>query len=285
MSLPENSEPRLATGPQQDRPGVVRKPDVLRLVEPDSEIRQLLKDTGKSDLRKYIWLTAGDVSFASFLYFELITTLLGGMRGALGLLLRRKFYPRMLKACGRGVVFGRNITIRHPQRIRIGNNVVIDDNVVLDAKAEEGVTLTIADNTIVGRNSALVCKGGVIEIAESVNISVNCTIISESQVSIGEKTLVGGHCYVIAGGNHGIEFNGVPFVEQPRVQKGGVTILENCWLGAQSTVLDGTKIGPHAVVGASALVNRDVPENTVVAGVPAEPIQTTTPDQIRRRAR
>jgi len=264
---------------------VVRKPDVLRLVEPDSEIRRLLKDNGTSDLRKYIWLTAGDVSFASFLYYELITTLIGGMRGALGLLLRRKLYPRMLKECGRGVVFGRNITIRHPQRIRIGNNVVIDDNVVLDAKAEDGVTLTIADNTIVGRNSALVCKGGVIEIADSVNISVNCTIISESQISIGQKTLVGGHCYVIAGGNHGIEFNGVPFVEQPRVQKGGVTILDNCWLGAQSTVLDGTKIGPNAVVGASALVNRDVPENTVVAGVPAEPIQTTPPEQIRRRAR
>lgn len=258
----------------------------LRLDEPDSEVRRIFKDARTSDLKKYMWLTAGDVSFLSFLYYEFATMFFGGMRGALGLFLRRRFYSRMLGKCGRGVVFGRNVTIRHPGRIVIGNNVVIDDNVVLDAKGEEDVTIRIADNTIIGRNSSIVCKGGVIEIEDSVNISVNCTVISESQLSLGQKTLMGGHCYIIAGGNHGIEFNGVPFVDQPRTQKGGVTILANCWLGAQSTVLDGTRIGPNAVVGAAALVNRDVGENSVVAGVPATPITNdTSAETVRRRAR
>lgn len=259
--------------------------DPLRLDEPDSEVRRLFKDSGKSDLKKYMWLTAGDVSFLSFVYYELAMMCFAGMRGAIGLFLRRQFFSPMLGECGRGVVFGRNVTIRHPGRISIGNNVVIDDNVVLDAKGDEDVTLRIGDNTIVGRNSVIVCKGGVIEIADSVNISVNCTLISESQLNLGQKTLVGGHCYIVAGGNHGIELNGIPFVDQPRTQKGGVNILQNCWLGAQSTVLDGTRIGPNAVVGAAALVNRDVHENTVVAGVPATTIDRTRTETVRRRAR
>ena len=244
--------------------------EVVRLDEPDSEIRKLLKDQETSNVKKYIWLTVGEYSWRRFLYLEILTLALSGLRGAIGIFLRQKFYPRIFNKCGRGVVFGRNVTIRHPNRIRIGDNVVIDDNVVLDAKGDADTTLTIASNSIIGRNSILVCKGGTIEIEEHVNVSVNCSIISESQLLLGEKTLVGGHCYIIAGGNHGIQLNGVPFVDQPRTQKGGVLIHRNCWLGAHATVLDGTSIGPDAVVGAAALVNRDVPAKTTVAGVPAK---------------
>ncbi len=274
-----------AAKPRETEQPALRRQDVLKLVEPDSEVRRLFKDRQTSDLKKYIWLTAGDVSFWRFVYFELVTFLLGGMRGALGLFLRRRFYPRTLKECGSGVVFGRNVTIRHPQRICIGNNVVLDDNVVLDAKGEEGVTLKIADNTIVGRNSAIVCKGGTIDIQADVNISVNCTLISESQLSIGSKTLVAGHCYVIAGGNHGTDFSGIPFVDQPRTQLGGIEVLENCWLGAQSTILDGIRVGPNSIVGAAALVNHDVPPDTVVAGVPAKAIEIDKAKKVRSRNR
>jgi acetyltransferase-like isoleucine patch superfamily enzyme len=200
------------------------------------------------------------------------------MRGAIGLFLRQRLYRGLFRECGRGVVIGHNVTIRNPCRICIGDNVVIDDNVVLDAKGDAEDTLSIASNSIIGRNSILVCKGGKIVIEPEVNISVNCTIISESEVTIGEKSLVGGHCYIIAGGNHGTQLDGTPFVDQPRLQKGGVTILHNCWLGANSTILDGTTIGPDAIVGAAALVRRDVPEKTIVAGVPAAIISSSTTD-------
>lgn len=257
----------------------------VRLVEADSEIRKLLKDRKLSNFKKYVWLTSGHPSFFRFLGLEFCTMVLAGLRGALGIFLRQRFYPWLFESCGKGVVFGRNVTVRHPHRIRIGDNVVIDDDVVLDAKGDEDVTLTIADGAIIGRNSILVCKGGTIEIQENVNISVNCTIISESNVLVGSKTLVAGHCYIIAGGNHGMQLNGVPFVDQPRTQKGGVLIRENCWLGAHATVLDGTTIGPHSVVGAAALVTRDVPEQTLVAGVPAKVVPKDSSLQSRRVAR
>lgn len=256
------------------------------VVEPDSEIRKLLKDRKTSNLRKYIWLTVGEASFYRLVYFEILSFLFSGMRGALGLYLRQKMFSGLFDRCGKGVIIGRNVTIRHPHRIAIGENVVIDDNVVLDAKGSEaGTTIRIEDHAIIGRNSMLICKGGTIEINRDVNISVNCTLISESCLSIGEKTLVGGHCYVIAGGNHGTHFSDVPFVDQPRSQKGGVEIRKNCWIGANATVLDGTTIGPDAVVGAAALVNRSVPPQCVVAGVPAEPILDEGGCSVRRAAR
>ena len=56
--------------------------------------------------------------------------------GALGLALRKTLYPLLLGACGRNVVFGQNVVLRHPHKIRIGDNVVIDDNCLLDAKGD-----------------------------------------------------------------------------------------------------------------------------------------------------
>ena len=48
----------------------------------------------------------------------------------------RALYPLLLGACGRNVVFGQNVVLRHPHKIRIGDNVVIDDNCLIDAKGD-----------------------------------------------------------------------------------------------------------------------------------------------------
>ncbi len=53
---------------------------------------------------------------------------------ALGYLLRKVFYKFLFAEIGRGVAFGQNVIIRHPHKMKIGSNVMIDDNCVLDAK-------------------------------------------------------------------------------------------------------------------------------------------------------
>ena len=55
-------------------------------------------------------------------------------RARFGLVLRKRLYPWLLGSCGRNVVFGQNVVLRHPHKIHIGSNVVIDDNCLLDAK-------------------------------------------------------------------------------------------------------------------------------------------------------
>lgn len=236
----------------------------------DTEVRKLLKDDQQSALRKYAWLTVGRPGLWALARYELLTSLLGSLPGAMGIALRQKFYRRLFGRCGRGVVIGRNVTIRHPHRIALGDGVIIDDNCVLDAKGEADRTLTIGSHTILGRNTILSCKGGVIELGERVNISVNCTLISETRLRIGDKTLIAGHCYLIAGGNHGLDRTDVPVCEQPCIQKGGIDIAPHCWLGAGVTVLDGVTIGRDSVVAAGAVVHRPLPAFVIAGGVPAK---------------
>ncbi|GAB4194387.1 MAG: hypothetical protein Kow00105_08610 [Phycisphaeraceae bacterium] len=239
------------------------------VVEADSEIRKMMKDAQGSALKKYLSLTVGKQSFWALLKYEILTSLLGPLPGALGLLMRQKLYPFLIGHCGRKVVFGRNVTIRHPHRIRIGDNVIIDDNVVLDGKGEDETTIEIGSHSIIGRNSILSCKGGSIRLAERVNISVNCTLISETLLTVGENVLIAGHCYLIAGGNHGLDRTDIPILEQPLIEKGGIQIGPNCWLGANVTVLDGVTFGQDAVAAAGAVVNKPVDAFHIVGGVPA----------------
>ena len=95
-----------------------------------------LFDAGSSSLDKYARLVVGRAGWRALLKHEAITLVSQAVPGALGLVLRKLLYPRLLGACGRNVVFGQNVVLRHPGKIRIGDNVVIDDNCLLDAKGD-----------------------------------------------------------------------------------------------------------------------------------------------------
>ena len=69
--------------------------------------------------------------------------------GAVGLVLRKFFYRSLFKKVGTNVIFGKNLTIRYPHKISIGNNVIIDDNCLLDAKGKENNGIVIEDNVII----------------------------------------------------------------------------------------------------------------------------------------
>ena len=265
MGVSDSSDPvsvQVAAIPSKAKPASKRG-------EVDTVVRKILKDDTSSSWRKYMTLVVGQKSFWALFKYELLTGLLGSIPGAAGLLLRQKFYRCLLGSCGSGVAIGRNVTIRHPHRIHLGDRVIIDDNCVLDAKGEDEVTVNIGNDSIIGRNTILSCKGGRIEIAPLVNVSVNCTFISETSLRIGTKVLIAGYCYVVAGGNHGIDRTDVPILEQPVLDKGGVDIAEHCWVGASVTILDGVTIGCDAVVAAGAVVTRAVDPFSIVGGVPA----------------
>jgi acetyltransferase-like isoleucine patch superfamily enzyme len=182
--------------------------------------------------------------------------------------MRKVLYPSLLGACGRNVLFGQNVVLRHPHKIRIGDDVVIDDNCLLDAKGDGNRGIAIGNKVFVGRNSILSCKNGDIDLGDGANIGFNCELFSASRVSIGRDTLLAAYCYVI-GGDHDFSDVSQPVISQGRKSE-GVTIGGGAWLGAGAKVLDGVTIGDGAVIGAAAVVRTAVPAGAIAVGVPAK---------------
>jgi acetyltransferase-like isoleucine patch superfamily enzyme len=172
------------------------------------------------------------------------------------------------------VVFGQNVVLRHPHKIHIGNDVVVDDNCLLDAKGESNRGIRIGDGVFIGRNTILSCKNGDIELGDHANIGFNCELFSASRVTIGSSALLAAYTYVI-GGDHDFSDPSKSVLEQTRTSA-GVTIGSGAWMGAGAKILDGVTIGHHAVVGAGAVVRTDVPAHAVAVGVPARVVSSRT---------
>ena len=238
-----------------------------------TSLQQRLTSARESAWSKYVNLAVGRRGVLAFLRYELACWLLAPMPGSLGYLLRGLTYPRLLLSSRKGLLVGRNVCIRHPCRIELGGHVVIDDNCVLDAKGDSADGISIGDGVFIGRGTILSCKGGSIEIGHNANISAGCMLVSESRLSIGRNVLIAGMTYIVAGGNHGIERVDLPIIAQPCLSKGGVSIGDNCWLGANVTILDGVNVGRDTVIGAGSVVTESLPDFAIAAGVPARVIR------------
>ena len=226
--------------------------------------------TGTSARQKYAALVVGRPGLGALLKYELVVTLAQARAGALGLALRKVLYPLLLGSCGRNVVFGQNVVLRHPHKIHIGDNVVVDDNCLLDAKGESNRGIRIGSGVFIGRNSILSCKNGDIELADGANIGFNCEVFSASRVTIGASVLMAAYSYII-GGDHDFSDPTAAVLAQARTST-GVDVGAGAWLGAGAKIMDGVRIGEHAIVGAAAVVRDDVPAHAVAAGVPARVI-------------
>jgi acetyltransferase-like isoleucine patch superfamily enzyme len=240
--------------------------------EPKTELQMQLTDQKLSSLQKYQAMVIGEPGFWKMIKYELILMICNACPGALGFTLRKLLYPLIFAKVGRGTIFGRNMTIRHPSKIRIGDRCVIDDLVVLDAKGESNRGIIIGNDVILARNTVLSCKGGDIEIDDFSNISLNCMVVSEKSVKIGKNNLWAAYCYIIGGGRHDFERTDLPIMQQGS-QVDGIVMEDDIWLGADVKILDGCRIGKGVIIGAGSLVNKDIPAYKIAAGSPAKIIK------------
>jgi acetyltransferase-like isoleucine patch superfamily enzyme len=222
---------------------------------------------GTSSRAKYAALVVGRPGLGALLKYELVVMLAQARPGAFGLVARKALYPLLLGSCGRNVVFGQNVVLRHPHKIHIGSNVVIDDHCLLDAKGETNRGIRIGDRVFIGRNTILSCKNGDIELADGANLGFNCEVFSASRVTIGRSVLMAAYGYVI-GGDHDFSDPSKPVLEQSRTSA-GVTIGDGVWMGAGAKILDGVTVGDGAVIGAGAVVRENVPASAIAVGIPA----------------
>ena len=240
---------------------------MIKIERYEDKIQKELFARDKSKIAKYINLFVGKKGFLNLLKYEIITVLFQDMCGALGIFFRNLFYPLLFKKVGKGVSFGKSVTIRHPHKISIEDDVVIDDYCVLDAKGLNNNGIYISKNVFVGRGSILSCKNGDIILEKNVNIGFNSEIFSGSKVVVGENTLIAAYVYIIGGG-HDYSRVDIPISEQEKPSY-GIKIEKNCWIGAGAEVFDNVTIGEDTIIGAGAVVSKDIPAFSIAAGIPA----------------
>lgn len=91
------------------------------------------------------------------------------------------------------------------------------------------------------------------------------------KIIIGDYVQTGANVMMFAF-NHGTALNNIPMIKQDYYE-GDIVIEDDVWIGAGSIILPGVRIGKGAVIASNAVVNKDVPENTIVGGVPAKLIR------------
>lgn len=253
---------------------------------PNDSSKNLLKESGSQGvlldpssgaLSKYRRFVVGSDDWWYFVKFELITSLFVSWPGAMGLWFRQKFYPLLFKRCGKNVVFGRNLVIRHPLQISLGDNVVISDEVTLDAKGDDG-QITIDDSVFIGKGTILTVLDGLIEVGRKTSIGCYCRIGSTQQTRIGRDVLIAAYVYIL-GADHETARTDIPIIDQPNISLGGASVGDGAWIGTKSTVLDGVQVGANCVVGGHSLVTKSIPDFAVAVGTPAEVIKSRLDDE------
>lgn len=107
-----------------------------------------------------------------------------------------------------------------------------------------------------------------ISIGKDVFFNTGCSFQDRGGIHIGDGSLIGMNVN-IATLNHGLDMK-----TRNTTYASPVTIGKNVWIGSGATILPGVTIGDRAVVAAGAVVTKNVPEGTVVAGVPAKVVKT-----------
>jgi acetyltransferase-like isoleucine patch superfamily enzyme len=231
-----------------------------------------LEEEGSSAVDKYRELYVGESSLAALLRYELLTFFLAPCPGTLGMVLRKALYRSLFLAMGRGTIFAPYVTLRCPRRISLGERNFIDAQAVLDAKGERSGIVT-GDLVLIGHSSVLSCSDATITIGSDVSIGAQCTIRAGlGPITIGSSVTIGSQSVVISG-NPDYKRLDVPMKRQLGSGK-GVEIGDDVWIGVGARIIDGVTIGSGSVVGAGAVVIRDLPDYSIAAGVPAEVMGT-----------
>ena len=107
-----------------------------------------------------------------------------------------------------------------------------------------------------------------VSIGKNIYINHACTMLAIGKIVIEDDVLIGPKVNLLSEGHPIDPNNRKAMIVKP------ILIKRNAWIGAGATILPGVTVGENSVVAAGALVNKDVPDNTIVGGIPAKVIKT-----------
>ncbi|MDF1839021.1 MAG: DapH/DapD/GlmU-related protein [Planctomycetota bacterium] len=186
--------------------------------------------------------------------------------------LRGLYHQPWLGACRGALFVGPGTSLHHSGHLYLGRQVKIEDGAEIHALSSDGVHL--GDGVTIGRMASVRPSGYYgtdlghgLRVGAGSAVGAFSWIGASGPVVIGEQVLMGPRV-VILPENHIFEDVNRPIQEQG-VERLGVTIEDDCWIGADAKILAGVWIGKGSIVAAGAVVTRDVPAGHIVGGVPA----------------
>jgi acetyltransferase-like isoleucine patch superfamily enzyme len=141
-------------------------------------------------------------------------------------------------------------------------------------------SIKMGNASVLQRGGWLYCVGiggrrANLEIGEGCVFGYNNHITAVEHVRIGNHVLTANNVY-ISDNVHSFDDPTRPIMHQPIIVKGRVEIGDGCWLGENVAVI-GARIGKNCVIGANAVVTKDIPDFSVAVGIPAKVIRHYDP--------
>lgn len=229
---------------------------------------------GGNPLKRYTRKVLGEKGgLFGLMQFEFGQMFFSNLGGAIGYLLRRISMASLFNRCGKGLILGRGVTIRVPGHIEIGDNVAIDDHTLLDGGTGAACRMKIGNRVIISKGCVVAAKDGPLEIGDEADIGAHVIIASIGGIVLENNVLIAGNCY-LGGARYKLDSLDKPIMYQGIYSRGPLVIGEGTWIGASAMVFDGVTIGKGCVVGAGAVVTKDIPDYSIVVGNPAKVIRT-----------
>lgn len=136
-------------------------------------------------------------------------------------------------------------------------------------------SVRVGDDVMLGRNVHLQTGAGCIEIGNRTSVQDNCRLYGD--VSLGEGCILAPNIYASSGNHMFDHLPHLPIALQEMIgpqQSRPIGIGDDCWIGVNAVIMGGVEIGNGAIIGAGAVVTRDVPPYAIAAGLPARVVGT-----------
>ena len=196
---------------------------------------------------------------------QIITNLIGGIPRPFGTAIRQFLYKTIFAKMGNKVYIQAGCEFVGADAIEIGDDVKILRDVRLNVSSENSL-IRLGNKVCLDRGVDVNVAGEdcLIEIGDRSYLGPYVCISGPGEVKIGKQCLIASQSGIYAN-NH----------REYGLSREGITIEDNCWLGTGVRILDGVTIGHGSVIGAGAVVTKNIPPYSVAVGVPAKRIKAS----------
>ena len=180
-----------------------------------------------------------------------------------GMFLRKHIYKALFGVAGKNIYIQSNVDILNAKNIFIGNDIKILRYTILNLKNKNS-WLKLNHSVCLDRGVDIRAGGENcnIEIGQKSYLGPNVCIAGPGDIKIGSRCLIASMVGIYANQHHHVG-----------TSRKGIVIEDKCWLGSGAKVMDGVTIGYGSVIGAGAVVTRDIPPYSIAVGVPAKVLE------------